>query len=310
VTDVIDAYGDQPFEAKRINARVLKSLVAKRFLRIQYDPVSPTRYRSWAGTTAKARILSTELALPEFCRVMEAEFKRAHLLPELKSGIARRILEQELERIRQTTLYFLEIEAEGAPPLHKIGITTREVDSRITEIKRFLAPHLAVREIRPVFQLANVSYVEAYFKARFAAWQQTIGQATEYFSFGEQLSQVQTELGLLEGFGDFEPEPPLPANSDRPRFRAVFSHLELRDNPFSRFPEEWIVLTDVVNIGQQRKFADRYKFRYGKRFARLGELWAGEIIEFNATIEVRQLQSPRLLRPTRVVKRDYIDATG
>lgn len=88
----------------------------------------------------------------------------------------------QLRRILASTLYFLEVQADGRT-FHKIGVTTRTVEERVKEILIQLRGIYRTVEIKVVGTWLHRGNVELYFKHRYARERAEFGNLTEYFTF-------------------------------------------------------------------------------------------------------------------------------
>ena len=95
-----------------------------------------------------------------------------------------RIYRAQLKRILESTLYFLEVSI-GRKILHKIGVTKRPIEERITEIQRDLAAFSKSIEIFVLDTWKHRGNVELYFKHRYKEFNYKIGKLTEYFKFDD-----------------------------------------------------------------------------------------------------------------------------
>ena len=90
-----------------------------------------------ARLTTKGRTFAGRVSPADFARFMHAEFARSRQVLQGGGGesqaTALAILEREEQRLKEMTLYFLEIEA-ASETLHKIGVTTRPVAERVQKI--------------------------------------------------------------------------------------------------------------------------------------------------------------------------------
>jgi hypothetical protein len=93
-----------------------------------------------------------------------------------------RIYCAQMKRILQAGLYYLKVLADGKI-LYKIGITTRPMSKRFTEIYRDLRPHYQTVEIEVINVWAHQGNVKRYFKYRYCDFNYPIGSLTEYFMF-------------------------------------------------------------------------------------------------------------------------------
>ncbi|WP_413168128.1 GIY-YIG nuclease family protein [Capilliphycus salinus ALCB114379] len=93
-----------------------------------------------------------------------------------------RIYETLLKRILVNSLYFLEVKADGQT-LHKIGITQRTIDERISEIYQDLKSHYSQIQVSLLGLWEHRGNVELYFKHRYREFNYRVGKLTEYFQF-------------------------------------------------------------------------------------------------------------------------------
>ena len=93
-----------------------------------------------------------------------------------------RIYSAQLRKILLSTLYYLEIQANGQI-LHKIGVTTRSLAKRLTEIKQDLRSHFKTVAINVLGTWSSRGNVEKYFKYKYSNFNHPIGSLTEYFQF-------------------------------------------------------------------------------------------------------------------------------
>jgi hypothetical protein len=95
-----------------------------------------------------------------------------------------RIYRAQLKRILESTLYFLEVKT-TRKILHKIGVTKRPIEERVTEVQRDLASHYKHVEIQILDTWKHRGNVELYFKHRYKEFNYRIGTLTEYFRFDD-----------------------------------------------------------------------------------------------------------------------------
>jgi hypothetical protein len=293
------------FYVSGIHATTLRCLVARRFLSMVYAPDRVGRVYRMARITDRARAFDLRLSLADFAHLVRAEYERSCARFEddetPEGATARRMLDAERERIRQTDLYLLAIRADGHV-YHKVGITTRPIAERVAEVRAFLRAHFREAEAWPLFHLPEVSYVEAYFKAMYAAYRLPLGEATEYFDFGDAILDVQRELTLLYEAVKRDFSRPAASSSSRPRFRAVLVRYEQRPNPFTGYDELVGLFADVVYVDSGERYADYQFFRVGKTLDKL-DLQPGDEIEFNATPGTAwDSGDPQLKRPGSAVR--------
>jgi hypothetical protein len=120
-----------------------------------------------------------------------------------------RIYRALLKRILLNNLYFLQIKV-GRKLLHKIGVTKRPIEERVTEVQRDLAAYYKRVDIQVLGVWKHRGNVELYFKHRYKDFNYRIGSLTEYFQFTDaeavrdDLRQMQpkvltpVELDVLE----------------------------------------------------------------------------------------------------------------
>ncbi|WP_293242193.1 MULTISPECIES: GIY-YIG nuclease family protein [unclassified Microcoleus] len=92
------------------------------------------------------------------------------------------IYRSQLRRILVNSLYFLEVKADGNC-FYKIGVTTRQIEERITEVQRDVRAHYSDVAVNLLGLWEHRGNVELYFKHRYKAFNYRIGKLTEYFAF-------------------------------------------------------------------------------------------------------------------------------
>lgn len=109
-----------------------------------------------------------------------------------------RLYYAQLERLLSTSLYYLQIDA-GKERFYKIGVTTRTVEERVSEIEYDLQKYIGAAAIKVLGTWPAAGRVEHYFKHRFSACNKPIGPLSEYFSFDkDQAKKVLRELQRLK----------------------------------------------------------------------------------------------------------------
>lgn len=109
-----------------------------------------------------------------------------------------RLYSAQLERLLSTSLYYLQIDA-AKERFYKIGVTTRTVEERVSEIEYDLQKHIGAVTIQVLGHWPTAGRVEHYFKHRFSAYNKPIGSLSEYFSFDKaQAKKVLRELQRLK----------------------------------------------------------------------------------------------------------------
>lgn len=141
-----------------------------------------------------------------------ADLHEARLLEELKKweGLAKdtrstqqaiaqadlRLYQAQLRRVLAATRYFLQVEINGQR-LHKIGITTREVEERALEIIGQLRTLDFAVSVELLGTWAHRGHVALYFQHRYARWQHTLATLTKYFAC-EDVRLVRRNLRKLK----------------------------------------------------------------------------------------------------------------
>ncbi|WP_341737927.1 GIY-YIG nuclease family protein [Microcoleus sp. CAWBG640] len=92
------------------------------------------------------------------------------------------IYRAQLRRILVNSLYFLEVKADGNI-FYKIGVTTRQIEQRITEVQRDVRAHYSDVAVNLLGLWEHRGNVELYFKHRYQPFNYRIGRLTEYFCF-------------------------------------------------------------------------------------------------------------------------------
>ena len=110
-----------------------------------------------------------------------------------------RIYRAELKKILSNTLYYLQIDA-GKETFYKIGITTRDVNERVAEIKLDLHKYFESCSIKILGQWQHRGNVEKYFKYKYAPHNYPIGSLTEYYKFADpqEAKKVLTDLRRMK----------------------------------------------------------------------------------------------------------------
>ena len=82
--------------------------------------------------------------------------------------------------------------------MYKIGLTSRDLEMRMKEIKQDLSNYFLKVQLKPLFHLKDYAFLETFFKQKYQANRVKIGQLTEYFSFSDaMLSLILKDLNLL-----------------------------------------------------------------------------------------------------------------
>jgi hypothetical protein len=179
------------------------------FLEKEYEVI---HYNEWAGRggnwelTKKGKIPFGELSLLLFNQFQEPLLIEKHDQLEAAAEKARgtvdfqtrltdlRLYRAQYRRILSCTLYFLRI---NDGQFYKIGVSTRDTDSRIAEIRDDLKVHIGDAKIDVLGTWPWRGNVELYFKHRYAKYNQPIGPLTEYFTF-ENIKPVLLDLRRMK----------------------------------------------------------------------------------------------------------------
>ena len=150
------------------------------------------------------------LSLSGFNAIQEplilSELNRLTDSAEVAKAISEELLEEkladlklyqlQLRRILRFTLYFLQIKVDGKT-IHKIGVTSRNMSDRISEIKRDLQQHYSDINIGVLNTWQHRGNVELYFKHRYNRFNYRIGKLTEYYKF-KDIDSVLTDLNSMQ----------------------------------------------------------------------------------------------------------------
>lgn len=109
------------------------------------------------------------------------------------------IFRAELRKILSNTLYYLQVDVRKET-FYKIGITARDVNERVAEIKQDLLKHFESCSIKVLLQRPHRGNVEKYFKYRYAPYNYPIGSLTEYYKFEDpqEVKKVLTDLRRMK----------------------------------------------------------------------------------------------------------------
>ena len=117
-------------------------------------------------------------------------------------SIDNQIVFEHLKRLTQSSLYFLKLKIttkeNTIKVIYKIGVTNRNIETRIREISSEIGQYVELMQITQLFNLPGRACVEQYFKHKYRAFQYKIGPLTEYFTFDECISDVIIELTKLQ----------------------------------------------------------------------------------------------------------------
>ncbi|MBH8564451.1 GIY-YIG nuclease family protein [Nostoc sp. CENA67] len=114
------------------------------------------------------------------------------------------IYQAEFRKILSNTLYYLQIDTSGGNTIYKIGVTRRDIETRVAEIKNDLASHFENFSIKVLGTWPHRGNVEKYFKHRYSFFNVTIiGNLTEYYNFftPEDAKAVLRDLRRMQAKG-------------------------------------------------------------------------------------------------------------
>ncbi|MEA5626885.1 GIY-YIG nuclease family protein [Nostoc sp. UHCC 0251] len=113
------------------------------------------------------------------------------------------IYQAEFRKILSNTLYYLQIDTSGGNTIYKIGVTRRDIEARVAEIKNDLASHFENISIKVLGTWPHRGNVEKYFKYRYSFFSISIGNLTEYYNFflPEEAKAVLRDLRRMQAKG-------------------------------------------------------------------------------------------------------------
>jgi hypothetical protein len=158
---LLELKGDRTYQFTDLGKIPVGALPLALFNKVQ-EPLLLDRLASLEG--------SVEIALSAGLSCLEE--RRADLL----------IYRAQLRRILVNSLYFLEVKANGNI-FYKIGVTTRSIEERITEVQRDVRAHYSDVVVNLLGLWEHRGNVELYFKHRYQPFNYRIGKLTEYFAF-------------------------------------------------------------------------------------------------------------------------------
>lgn len=144
--------------------------------RIPVGALSLSRFNSVQEPLILQKLTQLETAVFSNQGIVQPEPELSFHLTDL------RIYSAQLQKILLSTLYYLEVKADGQT-FYKIGVTTRPISKRIAEIYQDMRSHFQAVTIKVLGTWANRGNVEKYFKYRYSHFNYPIGSLTEYFKF-------------------------------------------------------------------------------------------------------------------------------
>lgn len=147
--------------------------------------------------THKGKIPFGDLSLDLFNKFHEGQLRARHstltrtAIEKEKAGGSvhaaltdLRIYQAQLRRVLKASLYFIEVQTEQKV-LHKIGVTARDIDERLAEIRADLLPHFGEVKLKVLGTWLHRGTTEMYFKHRYRNYQHRVDTLTEYFAFDD-----------------------------------------------------------------------------------------------------------------------------
>lgn len=104
------------------------------------------------------------------------------------------LYQKDLAWFNKFQLYFLEIQTSDYCTFYKIGLTSRNLTTRIQEIRQSLQSLFTELHIKVCFQKAGIAFLEHFFKLKYQQQRYPIQNYTEYFTF----EPFEVEALLLE----------------------------------------------------------------------------------------------------------------
>ncbi|MCI0713727.1 MAG: helix-turn-helix domain-containing protein [Chloroflexi bacterium] len=180
---LMEGYGRRAYQLTHEGKIPFGEATLSKFAEFQNDSVH-TRHRNLSETVSRAYDGYGRVAQP----VMSAYHQA---LVDLN------IYRAQVARLFGLHLYLLEI-THDAGVLYKIGVTARETDVRIAEIRRDLAPFFNFTELKVDRLCKNRGAVERYALHRYREYSTGVGDLTEYFMFDKQtLRNVRRDFTAL-----------------------------------------------------------------------------------------------------------------
>lgn len=112
------------------------------------------------------------------------------------------IYQAEFRKILSNTLYYLPIDVDGQT-LYKIGVTRREIETRVSEIQNDLTAYFKTISIKVLGTWPYRGNIEKYFKYRYSFYNFPINDLTEYYNFftPEEAKAVLRDLRRMQPKG-------------------------------------------------------------------------------------------------------------
>lgn len=111
------------------------------------------------------------------------------------------VFQNEWSYFKRFQLYFLEVQTEKGV-FHKIGLTSRAIETRLLEIRQDLKIFYQQVELKVIAFMKNHAFLEIFFKQKYSDYQMPIGSLTEYFQFpAPLLSSILLNFELIEKTG-------------------------------------------------------------------------------------------------------------
>ncbi|MEN0049692.1 MAG: GIY-YIG nuclease family protein [Bacteroidota bacterium] len=120
-----------------------------------------------------------------------------HHISELEEKI--NLYQKDRAWFEQFKLYFLEIKVSEKAIFYKIGLTSRPLQQRLAEVESTLKKTFGQVQIKVLYQLPNVAFLERFFKQKYRKYRYELEQFTEYFLLDEYvLEDIQKVFGFLD----------------------------------------------------------------------------------------------------------------
>jgi hypothetical protein len=111
------------------------------------------------------------------------------------------LYQQDFQRFRRFSLYFLKIRSGDYRVFYKIGLTSRPMSERLAEIQTNLDTIFEQPNVEVLYQLQDVAFLELFFKQKFKPQQYPIANFTEYFRFEAfEVKQIVDDFKRIESY--------------------------------------------------------------------------------------------------------------
>lgn len=155
--------------------------------------------------TAILLAIEGRLTLKDFFVCQEESItQKLHDIKKTSQPSWEALFRHHVYRLTTSSLYFLKLKLASGTCIYKIGITARDIETRLKEIEKELSMlRVSVQSVTVEFLLPGRGGIEQYFKHKYRAYKHPIGSLTEYFHFPSTslVCSVLSELSRLERFG-------------------------------------------------------------------------------------------------------------